>query len=452
MLSTPGVGSGLDISGIIDQLMTLERRPLVQLGTEQIELEARLSGFGKLKSTVSVLRSAMTDLSDADKFKYSKVTSSDDEVLTATAEAGTAKGSFLIDVDRIAENHRLAASTLFADTDTTTIGTAGDTMTIGVGSDSFEIDYGDKTLGELRDAINAASDNTGVTASILQDDNGYHLTLSANDTGSDNFVSLAYSGADPFAFTDLNQDRDTSGSFTSADLDAVITLEGTFTVTRSSNTFSDVIDGVSLNLSGAGQSTIEIDRDNAKIQGSVSQFVGVYNEVIAIMDELKSGVLAEDRSALLSLESQFRGILNTEAGDSEAFDFLFELGVSTQLDGTLALDTTVFSSALDNDPEGIADMFANADNGLAARFAAFADTLIGAGGLLDSRESTLNRQIRDTESARTNLQFRLTQKEAALVDQFSTLDALIATMNTTSSFLSTQLEQIAATTQSSNGG
>ena len=97
-------------------------------------------------------------------------------------------------------------------------------------------------------------------------------------------------------------------------------------------------------------------------------------------------------------------------------------------------------------------MFSNADNGLATRFAAFADTLIGSGGLLDSRENTLNRQIRDTESARTNLEFRHTQKEAALVAQFSTLDALIATMNTTSSFLSTQLEQIAATTQSSNGG
>ncbi len=452
MLSTPGIGSGLDISGIIDQLMTLERRPLVALGTDQVELEAQLSGFGKLKSTISLFRSAVSDLSSTDKFEYYKAISSDDEVLTANADSNAAKGVFSIDVQRLAENHRQAATTVFADPATTTIGTAGDTMTLTVGTDAFTVEIGDKTLAGVRDAINAASDNTGVTASILQDDTGYHLTLSADDTGSDNLITVSYSAADPFAMQDLNQDRDGSGTFTASDLDAVLTLENTFTVTRTTNTVSDAIEGVTLNLEKAGITTVEIDRDDDKIRGSVQQFIGVYNEVVNIIDELRGNVLSEERSSLASLESQFRNLLNTEAGTSSKFSYLFELGVSTRLNGTLELDSSVFDSALDADPQGVASLFADADSGLATRFDAFASSLIDAGGLFDSREQSLNAQIRRIESDRARVEFRLIQREQSLVQQFSALDSLIANLNTTSSFLGQQLDALAAQTRSSNGG
>ena len=452
MLSTPGIGSGLDISTIIDQLMTLERRPLVRLGTDQVALEAQLSGIGKLKSTVSVFRSAMGSLAEVDKFKQFKATSSAESVLTAGADATAAKGVYQVEVLRTAENHRLAASNVFDDTDTTLIGAEGDAMTITVGTSSFEIEFGDKTLGEIRDAINTASNNPGVTASILQDDSGFRLTLSADATGSSNLVAVAYADgvADPFALSTLNQDRDDSGAFTAADLDAVLTLENAFTVTRSSNTISDVIQGVSLNLVEAGNVTINVDRDDDKIRAQVNQFVGVYNEVIGTLSELRGGVLAEERSSLVSLEAQFRAVLNTPS-EGGAFDFLFELGVETERDGTLSLNATTFDSALEFDPQGVAEMFAGAPNGLATRFTELADRLNAAGGMLNSRETTLNSRIRDLEGARADVQSRLQRKEASLVRQFSTLDALIAQLNTTSSFLTTQLDQIAATTKSSNG-
>jgi len=452
MLSTPGIGSGLDISTIIDQLMTLERRPLVRLGTDQVALEAQLSGIGKLKSTVSVFRSAMGSLAEVDKFKQFKATSSAESVLTAGADATAAKGVYQVEVLRTAENHRLAASNVFDDTDTTLIGAEGDAMTITVGTSSFEIEFGDKTLGEIRDAINTASNNPGVTASILQDDSGFRLTLSADATGSSNLVAVAYADgvADPFALSTLNQDRDDSGAFAAADLDAVLTLENAFTVTRSSNTISDVIQGVSLSLVEAGNVTINVDRDDDKIRAQVNQFVGVYNEVIGTLSELRGGVLAEERSSLVSLEAQFRAVLNTPS-EGGAFDFLFELGVETERDGTLSLNATTFDSALEFDPQGVAEMFAGAPNGLATRFTELADRLNAAGGMLNSRETTLNSRIRDLEGARADVQSRLQRKEASLVRQFSTLDALIAQLNTTSSFLTTQLDQIAATTKSSNG-
>ncbi|MEQ8231002.1 MAG: flagellar filament capping protein FliD [Gammaproteobacteria bacterium] len=454
MLSTPGIGSGLDINGIIDQLMTLERRPLVKLGTQQVELEAQLSGFGKLKSTISLFSGAMRDLADPDKFKQFKATTSAEAVLTANADSSAARGNYDIEVVRTAENHRLAANLTVAPADLATkIGAEGDEMTITVGTTAFTVEFGDKTLAEIRDTINAASANSGVTASILQDDTGYRLTLSADDTGSDNFVSVAYAigVTDPFDLASLNSDRDGSTSFDAADLDAVMLLENTFTVTRSSNTVSDVIEGVTLNLAGTGNANVAVARDVDKIRGSVNQFIGLYNEVIKTVSELRGGVLEEERSSLNSLERQFRAVLNTPSG-GEAFDFLFELGVETQRDGSLSLNAQTFDSALAFDPEGVAAMFADADNGLAKRFVSFADRLTSAGGLLDGRETSLNSRIRTVEDKRGNIEFRLQQREAALIDQFSALDALVAQLNTTSSFLTSQLDQLAAATKSSNGG
>lgn len=456
MLSTPGVGSGLDISGIISQLMAVERRPLVKLGTTQVELNAQLSAFGKLKSTLSVFKSAMGDLATVDKFKYVKASSSDADVLSATADATAAKGNYAVEVVRIAESHRLATQTVFQDTDTSLVGVAGESMVIAVGTRSFTVDYGDKTLAQIRDAINASSDNSGVTASILHDDTGYRLTLAANDVGSTNHLAITYAGADPgnppdlFALQTLNQDRDGSGTFTSADLDAVLRLENAFTVTRSTNTVTDVVTGVTLNLGKPGTVSLTVARDDARIRGSVTQFIGAYNEVMSTLEELSGNGLAEERSALRSLETQFRGILNSKAGTAEKFSFLFELGVSTERDGTLSLDASVFDSALASDPVGVADMFSNASTGLATRMNNLATDLIGAGGMLESRETTLNARIRDIGTARINMQARLDRKEAALVDQFSALDALLAGLTTTSNFLETQLDQLAQLNKSSN--
>jgi flagellar hook-associated protein 2 len=451
MLSTPGIGSGLDIAGIIDQLMAIEKRPLVRLGTTQVELEAQLSGFGKLKSTVAQFQSAMETLADPANFRQYKATSSDTKVLAASADSTAARGSYAIEVVRTAENHRLAAATALP-SGTAVVGLPGDTMTITVGSTAFVVDIGDKSLADVRDAINAAGDEAGITASILHDDSGYRLSLAADATGSSSFISVAYSGADPFALQSLNLDRDGNAAFDAADLDAVLMLENSFTITRSGNTVTDVIEGVTLNLLAAGTATLDVTRDNAKIAGSVQQFIAQYNGIVKLLDELRGGVLSEERSSLLSLAAQFRSIINTRGGSGGTFSFLSEIGVTTQRDGTLALDTTVLDGALGQDPTAVADLFAGDDSGLAVRFTDFARSLVGVNGLFDNREQSLNARIRSTETARANLEFRLVQKEAALVQQFSALDALIAQLTTTSNFLTSQLGQIAANTNSSRNG
>ena len=252
------------------------------------------------------------------------------------------------------------------------------------------------------------------------------------------------SGADPFALSSINSDRNQSGSFTSADLDAELKVENTFTITRSTNTVTDVIAGVSLALVSAGSITLDVERDDSKIIGSVQQFIGVYNDVFKTTGDLRSQVLKGERGSLLNLEAQFRDILHAKAGNSVRFSRLPELGITTGADGKLTLDTSVFENALNQDPAGVADMFTNSDTGVAVRFQALAANLLGSGGLLDHREQSVKSRISATDKARSDLEFRLTQKEAALNKQFSALDALIAGLNTTSNYLSTQLSQIAS--------
>ena len=449
-LSTQGIGSGLDIAGIVSRIMTIERQPWVKMGTDQVEMQAQLSAYGQLKSVVSQFQTTMGELSDAAKFKAAKATSSDSKILTATAGAAASRGSYAIEVKRLAETHRMVAATTFADTTTAKVGAVGDTMAITVGSKAFTVEIGNMTLDEIRTAINAATANTGVTASTIRDTSGYHLTLASNSTGSANLIDVKFhtiadpvtNQPDPFALATINTDRNASGAFTSVDLDAELKLENTYTVTSSSNTVSDVIAGLTLELVTAGSVTLNVARDDGKIQSAVQQLISSYNAVFKLTSDLKNKVLSDERGALLNIESQFRAALHAKSGTSASFKFLAEIGVTNGAKGSgLALNTTIFQEALAKDPEGVASMFADTSSGAAVRFKALAGTLLGIGGILPGRETSMKARIDASTTARANLEFRLVRKEASLNKQFNRLDALIAGLNTTSSYLTTQLKQ-----------
>ncbi len=452
-LSTQGLGSGLDIAGIVSKIMTLERQPWVKMGTDEVEMQAQLSAYGQLKDVVDQFKSSMDELTDVAKFKATQATSSDAKILTATATADAGRGSYAIEVKRLAETHRLVAATVFADNTTTKIGATGDTMAITVGSKSFTVQIGDKTLDEIRTAINASSANTGVTASTLKDATGYHLTLAAQNTGSSNFVSVKYhtladpvtDQPDPFGLSTINTDRNGSGSFTSADLDAELKVENTYTVTSSSNSVSDVISGLTLDLVTTGTVNLNVVRDDGKIQSAVQQLVSSYNAVFKLTADLKGKTLKDERGSLLNIESQFRDALHGKSGNSTAFKFLAEIGVTNGANGTgLALNTTIFQEALKKDPDGVANMFTDAKTGAAVRFKALANSLLGVGGILPGREASMHARISASTKERADLEYRLNRREAALNKQFNQMDVLVGSLNSTSSYLTTQLKQFTA--------
>ncbi len=439
LLSSPGIGSGIDVRGIIQKLMSVEQQPLLKISTRVVELKTQLSAYGSLKSSVSGFRDAIDKLADPSKFKAFKATSSDDKIATASASSAAAKGVYNFQVLRVAENHRMAAGTTYSNTDAAVLGTAGEMMTISVGSAAFNVEFGGKTLGAIRDEINAAATNTGVTASILKDDVGYRLSLSSNGTGSDKAIGVTYAGADPFALQTLNADRDTSGSFTIADLNAAVRLEGQFDITSSSNTLTDTIQGVSINLQAAGTTTLTVDRDTASVETSVQAFVKAYSDLVSNLNKLRGQALKSDSSGLGSIENQMRNVLSQQVDLEGSFNNAFEIGISTQKSGALTLDSKLLSSAITSNFDGLAKLFADPDQGLAKRLSSLATSFLDTGGMLDGRTQGINNQISSEQSKKALLEERLKIIEVRLTKQYNSLDAVVARLTGSANLLTQQL-------------
>lgn len=436
MISAPGVGSGLDVNSIVTQLMEIERQPLNRLESDKRGLEAQLSAFGRLKSALTTFQDALDDLKSLDAFEVYKAESSDETAFTATANSSAATGFNDIQVVRLAEAHKMGSVSI-PDTGTTALGSGGDQMTITVNGTSFSVDGGGMTLSQLRDAINDAPDNVGVSATIISENSGSHrLVLASTETGNENAMSLSFTGSlgADLGLTDIN---------VPTDLDAELLVDGLYTITRSSNTIDDAIAGITLNLLGetAGNVQLNVSRDTDSVTESVQAFVDAFNELKTTFDSLAGeGDDLEADSTLRSIENQVQGIFNTvPSGLTTSFSYLSEVGVSFQRDGTLSLDSDDLESAINADFAGMAELFAHDDQGYLFRLDGLIDRFVQAEGLIDVRQDGLNSRIDVTEQRIADMEYRLEIREQRLRNQFTLLDTLMGELQSTSAFLSQQL-------------
>ncbi|MGR9090161.1 MAG: flagellar filament capping protein FliD [Gammaproteobacteria bacterium] len=453
MISSPGLGSGLDVSSLVEQLVSIERQPLVRLARKEVGYQAQISAYGSLRSALSTFESSLNSVNTLSDFRVLTAKSSDEGVFGASAGSSAAKGTYSLTVDRIAENHRLGSNAFFADTDTTSIGSEGETLTITQGGDSFDVAYGGKTLAEVRALINEASGNTGVTASILKDDLGSRLLLSADDTGSDNFVTTSYSGADAFAFATLNTDRDGDLSVAAADLDAVLSIDGVFTATRSTNTIKDVVQGVTINLVAAGTSTLTVNDDVAAVENSVQKFVDAYNTALTTIRSLREGALNDDANSLFAIENQIRQVFNSPLSDNGTYSSIYEVGISStfvlggasQDNGKLNLDASALRDALNEDRDSVATLFADPNKGLIPQLESLLSGLVDFEGFIDGKTDSLNRRIDSIGVSRESMTRRIDSYEARLLKEFNSLDTLVAQLQVSGNFLQQQLSLLQPT-------
>lgn len=438
-ISAAGIGSGLDINSIVSQLMELERRPLELLEDQKSQLQTQLSGYGRLRSALDQFQSAMDALGSLDKFKVYTAASGDEEAFTASASSGAASGSLSIEVQNLAVAHRMG-STVFADADTTTVGGAGDEMTLTVDGESFTVDIGGKTLNEIRDAINQAADNVGVTATVLkQDDSSYRLILSSNETGTAKAVNLSFANGGTAVADPLGM------STTVAAEDARILVDGLYTITRGSNAIDDAIQGVTLNLKAetSGPVSLSVERDVEAVTASVQKFADAYNALRNTITNLRAGELEADNT-LLAIERRIQSVLNTPP-ETDGFRYLSEIGVSIQKDGSMSVDSGKLESALQTDFAAVAELFADEGQGYAHRLEAVADELLQIDGLVEAREDGIDASIDRLDERAETLERRLEMTEARYLAQFTALDTLVSQLTVTSNYLTQQL----ATLQSS---
>lgn len=424
-----GIGSGLDVNGLVSQLMALERRPLNLLQARKGDFNNQLSAYGRIKSDLDAFRSAASALKSTGAFDLFKAATGDDKLLTATAGASASTGPHNINITSLARAEIQVAATGYAST-SSDLNLSGDlTFSFGTSSFSVPVSIG-ATLSDIQSAINTHPDNTGVTASILNDGtaNGNRLVLTAKNSGLDNAVTVGGSLAAGFAF-----------GVTVPAANAVIDVDGVLGIQKQSNTITDVIPGVTLQLKGEGSTSVTVTRDNEEIEKKVTAFVDAYNKLAATIGDLrkKGGVLEADgaaRSVLGELQSEF----NT-AMSGNAYSYLAEVGVTFGKDGKLSLDKSAFNSALDKNLSGVAALFSDPTQGFATRLYNRANGMLQSDGLIDSREDGLNERIRFTDNNMDQLKVRLENVERRFRAQFAALDSLVGSLQQTSSFLTSQL-------------
>lgn len=382
-LSSPGIGSGLDVNGLVSQLMALEQRPLTLLATKEAKYQAQLSAYGSMKGALSSFQSAVAALATPAKFTAVKASVADTAVLTASASPSASAGSYSIQVQTLAQAQKLKSGTFAATT--TTVGTGTLTIQFGTysgGSFTLNPDKSAKTitigssnasLSGVRDAINAA--DAGVTASIVNDGSGYRLVVSSKDAGLANALKITVAdndlnNTDAAGLSQLVYDASTGGTTnltqTVAAQNATAVIDG-ITVTKSTNTLTDAIDGVTLTLLKEGSTTtLSVAKDTAGIKAAVESFVKAYNDLNKTLTDMSKYDAVNKQASILtgdatvrSVQSQLRALFNTALSSAGGgLTTLADIGVTFQTDGTLKLDATKLTKALNDGSKDISTLFA----------------------------------------------------------------------------------------------
>lgn len=477
MVAVSGIGSGLDIDGLVTGLVNAERVPAEQrFAQKEASATNLISGFGALKGALSELQGSLSGVKTADIFGQFKASSSASGFVTASASSEASAGTYQVEVTNLAQSQSFA-STTFSDTDTTVVGQGTITLSFGTPTyaggdpDSYTaftadpektpvvitIDETNNTLEGIKNAIN--EQDAGVSASIIKDGEQYRLLLTTEETGVANSlaISVAEDGGVP-GLSALAYDSSTANLTQSrAAEDAAFSING-FALTSATNTVTDAVDGVTFTLKDltATPATITVSENRAGVVAAIGKFLDGYNGYIDTLNQLTQynqadntrGALQGDFSAR-SVESRIRGEINQQtAGITSAYNSLAAVGITTDASGKFKLDKDALNAALDADPDAVQALFADTDykgnavTGVASRLDSVIEDLLSSDGILDSRTDGLNDRIDRINDDRADLSLRLEKIEARYRAQFNAMDSLLSSITSTGDFLSQQLENL----------
>jgi flagellar hook-associated protein 2 len=316
----------------------------------------------------------MRQLSSADNLKAFSATSSNEDIGVSVNSAKASRGSYSLDVTSLATAQALASQDVFADRDTTSVGEGKLTIAVGDKTANITIDSSNNSLQGLANAINDAG--VGVSAGVIDTGNGFQLVLSADETGTANAVSITATESDGtntddtglsrFAF---NADMAENAGFsqTIAATDAVMKING-IEVTRSTNNFENVIDGLSFDIKDIGTSTVKVSQDVGAVTDRVQGFVEKFNALQVTIDSLAGfnaeagvGSLLTGDSTVRALQSQLRQVLTGVVPGLENANVrsLADVGIKTDPNtGALEFDRSIFETQLKNNPDDVTALFA----------------------------------------------------------------------------------------------
>lgn len=472
-ITSTGIGSGLDVAGILEKLMAVEERPLTILQEAATSLNTRLSNVGKMQGYFSALRDKANALTSTTLWGGTTATSSDTASVKVSTGNNAAAGSYAVNVQRLATGQTVSgtplassAATLSEGSITIELGTYGSgspaadfTAKPGSSPVSITIGAGETSLATIRDTINSAG--AGVVATIVTDASGARLSLRSKETGAENAfrVTVAESADDGVAATGLSAlsydatSADSPMARTASAVNAELSING-IALTSASNTLTDVVDGLTVNLLKTTTSDVDVNvaTDTTSVKTAITDFVGAFNTLASFIrtqtaynaDSKTAGALQGDQSTL-ALQSQLRAVLNEGSTASSVWSRMSDIGFSMKADGTLDTATAKLDNALANLPELkkllSGDSSTNAGMGFVRRFKNLADAALGSEGVFETRSASIRTSVDRNSKSQEMMQQRLDQTKARLQAQYSALDTKMAALSNLSSYMTQQITQ-----------
>lgn len=458
-ISSPGVGSGMDINGIVTQLVALEKQPLKGLQTQAATINAQVSAYGGLQSQIATLGDAAKALSDANTWKAASATSANPSALTATASGTPVAGVYSVLVRQLASAQSIASPSFASAATTVGAGTlsirlgswSGNAFTPGAAAAvDVTVGAGD-SLSTVAGKINAA--NAGVSASVVTDANGSRLVMQPTQTGAASGFQVQANDADgnnsdATGLSALAYDPagGTSATvLTQAAANARAEVNG-LSVESASNALNGMVPGLNLQLLQTTTSPVAVSvaPDNTAMTGAVQKFIDAYNSVNTLLAaDLKydassktGGPLQGDRSAV-ALQTSLRSMLGGNSGSSSVLTRLSDLGIQFQRDGSLKADSTKLTAAVGNLAETA--KFFTGTVGFGARMSQLTTGMLSVNGTLTLRQAALKSSLKSNSNEQDKVNNHADEVQARLLKQYNAMDANVAKLNALNAYVTQQV-------------
>lgn len=443
--SAGGLASGLDTNSIIEQLVTLESRPITQLQTQQTGLKTQLSQLGNIISKLTALRTAADALSKDGALAVS--TASTNTSFSATPGSSAAAGRYSVQVQTLARAAKVRSAGLL-ETDTVAAGTL-QLSVAGVSYGPITVAEG-STLGDVADQLRASG--APVSVAVLFDGTRSYLSVTARDTGYAADLAPEDALAMTFAVDPTSGGVDPAFATIQQAQNATFTVDG-LQFTRSSNTVADAIPGTTLTLKtqGGAEEELLLSNDVTGTQQKLQTFVDAYNDVVKLVQSQLAVNENTDRSTSLAgdaavrdLQSQLQRLTASVVGDGTVRS-LADLGLKTARDGTLSIDATALGRAISNDASAVNAIFQTADTGLGAVVRTLVERETrSVDGLLTLDQKRLNDGVARIDTQIAAAQRRIEAYRKMLVAQFTAMEKTVSALKATGNYLTQMSTQSAS--------
>ena len=436
----------LDVQSIVSQLIQADSQPMSQSKQRSSTYQSELSTIGQVSSALSALQTAASTLQSGTFLQQFSATSSDSTIASVSTSSGGAAGTYVLNVSQLAKPRQLVFDqnpdgSAITNQNAAIAGAPG-SLTFSVGGTSSTVQLGSNaTLASMANSINSAG--IGVNASIVQYNNTYSLVLNSTQAGPSNAFSVTAGGTDSGntsgnTLAGLKQSATATSESANAQ-SALMTVNGV-NVSSDSNSVTNVVSGATINLEKAGQVTINMAQSTTNITNTLQSFITAYNQVItttgsAIQSNTSVGSTPANTDIsgdLTTLQEQMANILGTPVpgvNATSSYAYLAQVGITQKADGTLALDSAAFNSALTANPSAVANLFGNAQNtGVANVFNSTINSLLGPNGLITSNQASLNSKINTEQQLQQQLQNQLDTEQSNLLTEYSNLNSELAQM------------------------